>query len=43
MTVQFMLDSWEENLGVEVKVELVDSNEYFYNLGSTRKHLYPYG
>ena len=43
LTVQFMLDSWEENLGVEVKVELVDPDEYFYNLGSTRKHLYPYG
>ena len=43
LTVQFMLDSWEENLGVEVKVELVDPDEYFYNLGSTGKHLYSYG
>ena len=41
--VQFILDSWEENLGVEVKVELVDLDEYFYNLESTGKHLYNYG
>ena len=41
--VQFMLDSWEENLGVEMKVGLVDPDEYFYNLGSARKHLYPNG
>ena len=42
-SVQFMVDSWKENLGVEVKVNLVDSDEYFYNLEGQEGHLLTYG
>ena len=41
--VTFMIDAWEEELGVEVKVGLVDRHEYFYNLEETGAHLFNYG
>ena len=41
--VQFMLDSWKENLDLDVKVDLVDGDEYFYNLESLGQHLFNYG
>ena len=43
LTVQFMIDSWKENLGVEVNVNLVDPEEYYYNLADQEGHLLTYG
>ena len=43
LTVQFMIDSWKENLGVEVSLNLVDPEEYYYNLEDQEGHLYTYG
>ena len=43
LTVQFMIDSWKENLGVEVNLNLVDPEEYYYNLEDQEGHLYTYG
>ena len=40
--VQFMLDSWQENLGVEVKAGLVSDEDYYYNLETVGEHLYIY-
>lgn len=42
-TVQFMVDSWKENLGVEVTVELLDADTYYSELESMGGHLYTYG
>ena len=41
--VQFMVDSWKESLGVEVKVDLVDADAYYYDLENVGEHLYTYG
>ena len=41
--VQFMVDSWRENLGVEVTIGLVDGDSYFYDLENVGEHLYTYG
>ncbi len=42
-TVQFLLDSWKENLGVEVKANLLESDEYFYHLEEQEGHFLTYG
>ena len=42
-SVQFMIDSWKENLGIDVNVNLVDPEEYYYNLEDHEGHLYTYG
>ena len=42
-TVQFMLDAWEQELGVTVQVDLIDPEVYYYQLESVAKHLYMYG
>ncbi len=41
--VRFLVDSWEENLGVTVKLNLVDSEEYYYHLEEQEGHLFTYG
>ena len=41
--VQFMLDSWKENLGVDVKVDLIPADDYYYGLENVAEHLYTYG
>ena len=41
--VQFIVDSWKENLGVEVKIDLVDADAYYYDLENMGEHLYTYG
>jgi len=38
--VQFVVDSWEENLGVEVTVDLVDADSFYYDLENVGEHLY---
>ena len=43
MLVQAMVDSWEENLGVEVQIGLVDAEAYYYDLENVAEHLYTYG
>ena len=40
-SVQFMIDSWKENLGVEVNLNLVDPEEYYYNLEDQQGHSSP--
>ncbi len=40
---QFMIESWKENLGVEVKVDLVERDAYYYDLENLGEHLYTYG
>ncbi len=42
-TVTFMIDAWREELGVEVRMEPVDPDTYFYNLEETGAHLFNYG
>ena len=42
-SVQFMIDSWKENLGVEVNLNLVDPEEYYYNLEDQQGHMFTYG
>ena len=42
-SVRFMLDAWEQELGVTVQVELIAPDAYFDALESTAKHLYTYG
>ncbi len=42
-SIQFMIDSWKENLGVEVNLNLVDPEYYYYNLEDQEGHLYTYG
>ena len=41
--VQFLLDSWEENLGLTVGVNLVEPEEYVYHLEEQTGHLFTYG
>ena len=41
--VRFLLDSWEENLGVTVTPTLVDPEEYVYHLEEQQGHLFTYG
>ncbi len=42
-STQFMLDAWQEELGVEVQADLVDPEVYYYELESVAEHLYSYG
>ena len=42
-TVQFMLDSWKENLGVDITVDLPDADTYYEQLENEGGHLYIYG
>ena len=42
-TVRFMIDAWQEELGVEVTTELVPDDDYFYQLESIGEHLFVYG
>ena len=42
-SVKFMVDSWKENLGVEVQVNLVDTDTYYNNLETVGGHLYTSG
>ena len=37
---QFMIDSWKKNLGVEVNLNLVDPEEYYYNLEDQQGHMF---
>ena len=41
--VRFMIDAWEEVLGVEVRTEPVPDDEYFYGLEAVAEHMYSYG
>ncbi len=41
--VQFLLDSWEENLGVTVTPNLVEPDDYYYHLEEQQGHLFTYG
>ena len=38
--VQFVVDSWEENLGVEVTVDLVDPDSFYYDLENVGEHIH---
>ena len=42
LTVQYMLDSWRENLGVDVKVDLL-AGDFYYQLEERAGHLYSTG
>ncbi len=42
-TVMFMVESWKENLGVDVTVDLLDADTYYSELESMGGHLYTYG
>lgn len=42
-SVQFMIDAWNEELGIEVKAALHESDEYYYQLEEIAQHLYTYG
>ena len=41
--VQFMIDSWKEELGADVVAGLIDPDNYFYQLENLSEHLYIYG
>ena len=41
--VQFMLDAWQDELGIEVRADLVAPEVYYYELESVSEHLYTYG
>ncbi len=41
--VQFMLAAWEEALGIEVNLDLIDPDVYYYQLESVAEHLFNYG
>ncbi len=41
--VQFMLDSWRDELGVEVRAEMLDTDAYYYALEEAGDHLFTYG
>ncbi len=41
--VQFMVDAWKENLDVDVQVDLVDVDDFYYNLEDVGGHLYVSG
>ena len=42
-SVQFMLDAWQEELGVEVVADLIEPDVYYYDLESVAEHVYSYG
>ena len=42
-SVQFAVDAWREVLDVEVEVELVETETYFYQLEERAKNLFSYG
>ena len=42
-SVQFMLDAWQEELGVEVVTDLIEPDVYYYDLESVAEHVYSYG
>ncbi len=41
--VQFMLDAWQEELGVEVQADLIDPDVYYYQLEEVAENMYSYG
>ena len=42
-SVAFLLDSWRQNLGVEVQVHQLTPDTYFYRLSEEVDHLFNYG
>ena len=42
-SVQFMIDAWKAELGIEVQAALHDSEDYYYQLEEIGQHLYTYG
>ena len=42
-SVQFMLTSWREELGVDVRADLPDPDVYYYQLEEAGEHLFTYG
>ena len=42
-SVQFAVDAWREALGVEVEVELLDPDNYSYQLEERARNLFSYG
>ena len=42
-SVQFMLTSWREELGVDVRVDPLDPDVYYYQLEEAGEHLFTYG
>ncbi len=41
--IQYMLDEWREELGVEVSAGLLDTDTYYYDLEEAGEHLLLYG
>ena len=41
--IQYMLDGWRDELGVEVSAGLLDSDTYYYALEEAGDHLFMYG
>ncbi len=41
--VQFMLDAWKEELGVEVRPELIEPEVYYYQLEEVSEHMHTFG
>ena len=41
--VQFIVDSWKENLGVDVTVNLVASDDFYYRMDEQEGHFLTYG
>ncbi len=42
-SVQFMLTSWREELGVDVRADLLEPDVYYYELEGLAEHLFTYG
>ena len=42
-SVQFMLKAWQDELGIEVKTELLESDEFYYHLEESEANLFTYG
>ena len=42
-SVQFLLDEWNAELGVDIKVDLLEPEVYYYELESVAEHLLVYG
>ena len=42
-SVQFMIDAWKAELGIEVQAALHDREDYYYQLEEIGQHLYTYG
>ncbi len=43
LSVQFMIEAWKEELGIEVQAALHEGDQYFYELEEIAQHLYTYG